>query len=329
MTNSTLNIALVNQTTSNTVYAYITGQAINNNYDLVLIEADGHTPYYPSSPSSNGSALAVNCSIPLGAPGSTTNVTIPQIAGGRVWFSINSPLTFLLNPGPGLVEPSVSNTSDPNYNEVWDFCEFTFNSSQLFANISYVDFVSIPIALDLLNTSNVNQHVSGLPSNGLTTVSNALVAQNNTDGAGWNQLIVKNSSGSILRALSPNQGIVMNSSLFSGYYSSYVNAVWSQYTSNTLTLDTQAQWGTLSGKVVNNALTFSGVGTFSQPSAADIFSCSTGPFAAAATNTAEMGDITARLAAAFNRSTLLISRSYYLLSIICLLPRGVPTKQLC
>jgi hypothetical protein len=100
MTNSTLNIALVNQTTSNTVYAYITGQAINNNYDLVLIEADGHTPYYPSSPSSNGSALAVNCSIPLGAPGSTTNVTIPQIAGGRVWFSINSPLTFLLNPGP-------------------------------------------------------------------------------------------------------------------------------------------------------------------------------------------------------------------------------------
>jgi hypothetical protein len=163
----------------------------------------------------------------------------------------------------------------------------------------------------------------------LTTVSNALVAQNNTDGAGWNQLIVKNSSGSILRALSPNQGIVMNSSLFSGYYSSYVNAVWSQYTSNTLTLDTQAQWGTLSGKVVNNALTFSGVGTFSQPSAADIFSCSTGPFAAAATNTAEMGDITARLAAAFNRSTLLISRSYYLLSIICLLPRGVPTKQLC
>jgi len=305
-TSATLNIALVNQTTSSTVYAYITGQAINNNNQLFLLQADGQTPYYPASPTQNGTPLAVNCAIALGPPSSTTTVTIPQIAGGRVWFSVNDTLTFLLNPGPGLVEPSSSNPSDPNYNKTWDFCEFTFNSSQLFANITYVDFVSLPIALTLTNTSGGTQHVSGIPANGLTTVCNALTAQNQIDNAGCNQLIVNGPSGSPLRAVSPNTGIVMNSSLFSGYYSGYVNQVWSKYTNTPLTVDTQAQWGSPTATVVGSLLTFPGVGTFDQPSAGDIFSCSTGPFAAAATNTAEMGAIGARLAAAFNRSTLLL-----------------------
>jgi hypothetical protein len=301
----TLNIALHNGTTSGNVYAYVTGQAINNNYFLFLLQADGQTPYYPVSPSSNGSPLAVPCDIPLGPPGSTTTITVPQLAGARLWFSVNDKLTFLLNPGPGLVEPSVSNPSDPNFNKTWDFCEFTFNQYQLFANISYVDFVSLPISLSLLNTSGTTQNVTGIPANGLDTICAGLQAQNATDGAGWNQLIVNN-NGTNLRALSPNTGIVMNPSLFSGYYNSYVQKVWAQYTNAPLTVDTQAQWGTVTGTVTNNLLTFPAVGTFSQPSAADIFSCSTGPFAASSNNTAEMGAITARLAAAFNRSTLLV-----------------------
>jgi hypothetical protein len=106
----------------------------------------------------------------LGAPGSSTVVQIPYIAGGRIWFCVNDTLTFLLNPGPGLVEPSVSNPSDPNYNKLWDFCEFTYNSSQVFVNISYVDFVSLPLALSLSNTAGAVQSVTGLPANGLQTV---------------------------------------------------------------------------------------------------------------------------------------------------------------
>jgi hypothetical protein len=102
-TPTSLNFVLQNQTTSNTVYAYITGQAINNNNALVLLQADGKSLYYPTSPASNGSPLAVDCGIQLGPPGSNAVVTIPQIAGGRIWFCIGSPLTFLLNPGPGLV----------------------------------------------------------------------------------------------------------------------------------------------------------------------------------------------------------------------------------
>ena len=298
---STLNIALANQTTSSTVYAYITGQAINNNNALFLLQSDGKTYYYPTSPSSNGSPLAKNCAIKLGAPGTSITVTIPQIAGGRIWFSVGTTLTFLLNPGPGLVEPSVTNPSDPNINTKWDFCEFTFNSSQLFANISYVDFVSLPIALDLTDNSGGSQHVSGIPANGLATICSGLQAQSTADGYGWKSLIVT-SGGTNIRALSPNDGIILNSSLFSGYYQPYVNQVWSKYSSSNLSVDTQAQWGTVTGKVTNGALTFAGVGSYSQPAAKDIFSCSTGPFAG---GSVEMGALTARLSAAFNRSTLL------------------------
>ncbi len=301
-TGSTLQIDLQNTTTSSTVYAYVTGNAIDNGNALMLLEADGKTPYYPSSPSATGAALGANCAIPLGAPGTTTSITIPHIAGGRLWFSVGSPLTFLLNPGPALVEPSVTNPSDPNINLSWDFCEFTFNSAQLYANISYVDFVCLPISLKLTNSSGVVQSVSGMSTSGLSTVCSNLIAQHNSDGAGWNELVVTSSSGANLRALSPNNGIVMNSSLFSGYYQPYVNEVWSKYASSSLTVDTQASWGSVSGSVSGGDLTFSGVGSFAQPSAADIFSCSTGPFANAS---GEMGALIARISAAFNRTTLL------------------------
>lgn len=301
-TNATLQIALQNTTTSSEVYAYVTGQAINNNNALMLLESDGHTVYYPSSPSSTGAPLGADCAIPLGGPGSTTTITIPQIAGGRIWFSIGAPITFLLNPGPGLVEPSVSNQSDPNINVRWDFCEFTYNASQLYANISYVDFVSIPISLSLTNASGQVQSVSGMATSGLDTVCSGLQAQHAADGAGWDQLVVT-SGGSNLRALSPNNGIVINNSLFSGYFQPYVDQVWSQYSSQSLTVDTQASWGSVTGTVSGGQLNFPGVGSFAQPSAADIFSCSTGPFANAS---GEMGALIARISAAFNRSTLLI-----------------------
>jgi hypothetical protein len=297
----TLSVALKNNTSSNTVYAFVTGTAISNNA-LVLLEADGKSLYYPTSPGATGSPLAVNCAIPLGGPGSTTNITIPQLAGGRVWFSFNKPLTFLLNPGPALVEPSVSNPSDPNINVMWDFCEFTYNTSQLYADISYVDFVSIPIGMSLTDTAGNVQNVTGIPANGLATVCSGLTAQNAVDGAGWNKLIVT-SGGANLRALSPNNGIVMNSSLFSGYFQPYVNQVWSKYSSSSLTIDTQASWGSVTGQVSGGVLNFPGLGSFAQPAAADIFSCSTGPFS----NTAgEFGAVAARLCAGFNRTTLLI-----------------------
>jgi hypothetical protein len=304
-TAGTLSFSIQNNTGSDTVYAFVTGQAINNGNALMLLESDGQTPYYPTSPSATGSALAADCAIPLNASGgSPITITVPQLAGARLWFSIGTPITFLLNPGPALVEPSVTNPSDPNIDIQWDFAEFTYNSTQLFANISMVDFTCIPIGLTLTDTSNGTQTVSGLPAGGLDTVCSGLTAQQASDGNPWSDLIVT-SGGANLRALSPQNGMVLDSSFLSGYYDDYVTQVWDMYSSTTMTVDTQASYGTVTGQVTDGQLTFSGVGSFAQPGTGDIFSCATGPFSTSGASD-EVLAIIPRLAAPFNRSTLLI-----------------------
>ncbi|CRG90512.1 hypothetical protein PISL3812_07556 [Talaromyces islandicus] len=304
-TPTTLDFQLQNQTKSGTVYAYITGQAIDNNNALFLLKSDGKTAYYPSSPSGSQQALGADCAIPLGAVGNSVTVTIPRLAGARLWFVQDDKLTFYLNPGPSLVEPSPANTADPNYNKYWDFCEFTFNDQQLYVNISYVDFVSLPISLTLTNSSGQTKHVSGIPADGLDTICSGLTDQQAKDNAGWDKLIIKK-NGANLRAVSPNTGITLNAGLFDNYYSSYVDQVWSKYTSDSLTINTQISSGNVNAKISNGLLDFgNGAATYGKPAAADIFSCSTGPFAVAGKT--EKDAISARLAAAFNRSNLLIN----------------------
>ena len=85
MTASTLEIALQNQTTSNQVFCYITGIAVDNNNKLVLLQSDGKTPYYPASPTQNGSPLLQNCAIALVSV-TQRNVDIQiNFAAGSPW----------------------------------------------------------------------------------------------------------------------------------------------------------------------------------------------------------------------------------------------------
>ncbi|KAF2646220.1 hypothetical protein P280DRAFT_485940 [Massarina eburnea CBS 473.64] len=301
-TSQTLNITLQNKSNSSQVYAYVTGQALNNGNKPMFIQADGSSIYYPTSPSATGAPLAVDCAIPLGSPGTSKNVVIPRIAGGRVWFSIDAKLTFMLNPGPAIVEPSVSNPSDKNFNINWTFTEFTFNADQLFANLTYVDFASIPLSLTLTNRAGNTQTCPGMPVDGLTTIANELKAQTARDGRPWDQLI-HSYNGTPLRILSPNNLLVFNANVWGNYWDEYVNSVWARFVSTDLTVNTQASFGNVTGRVTNNLLSLGTAGTFAKPTAKDIFSNSTGPFATG--ENAARNAVIPRLAAAFNRSTLL------------------------
>jgi hypothetical protein len=111
-------------------------------------------------------------------------VTIPHIAGGRIYFAVNEPVTFFLNPGPALVEPSVTNPFDANFNKNWGFCEFTFNNDQLYANVSYVDFVGLPVAIALHCGNGEHKKVLGIPADGIQQVCKGLEAQKQEDGQG-------------------------------------------------------------------------------------------------------------------------------------------------
>lgn len=301
---STLQIVLRNNTSSPTVYAHITGTTDNG---LFLLNADGQTAYHPSSPASGATMqpLGADCAINLGGPGSSRTVTIPLVYGGRIWFCKENPLNFFLNPGPSLVEPSPTNTGDANYDLDWGFCEFTYNTSQLYINVSYVDFVSLPVSFSLENQSGQVRKVAGMPSDGLDRVCQGLEAQGGVDHAGWEKLVIKSTKGTNLRALSPNAGAVLIPSLFNGYYQSYVDAVWAKYANEDLTINTQFTWGDVKGRTQGDKIVFNGVGEFAKPSALDIFSCNSGPFGHGPGVSEQMLNIGARISAALNRSTLL------------------------
>ncbi|KAK0636019.1 glucanase b [Bombardia bombarda] len=320
-----LTIHLVNRTTTPLVFAYITGLAIQSNSARVFLQSDGHTLHYPPSPPDGQilQPLTAPVAIPLGPPGNTVAVTIPQIAGGRIWFSRGErQLVFLRNPGgPGggaaLVEPSVLNPSDPNADVDFAFCEFTLNGDQLFANISYVDFVSrLPVALTLAERDGGGkvQHVAGMGADGLERVCEGLRAQAEKDGRPWDRLIVqqKGGEGRPLRALSPTHGGAVGVG-FEGYFEGLVERAWERYReghrglfhrgSEKLRINTQAAAGVVDGHVDKGTdeLVVGGE-RFAKPTTADILGCNSGPFTTGPSPTRNA--IIPRLAAAFQRSCI-------------------------
>ncbi|KAH8680216.1 glucanase B [Ilyonectria robusta] len=296
-----LEIALKNVSSSHHLYAYVTGIAIQHNNQRCLLKANGKDLYFPQEVPQIGSPLAENCAIALGAPGKTVKITIPQIAGGRIWIS-EGELTFLLNPGPALVEPSVLNPSDPNAGVNFGFVEFTLNDAQLYANISYVDFVPrMPIAIKLRQSSGAVQFVTGMASDGLDMMVDGLTAQAKKDGRPWDKLVVHR-DGRNLRVLNATHGDAVNAS-FDGYYEPLVEEVWQRYGSGQkMSINTQSGAGILEGLVGSNGTLKIGDEEFNKPNTADIFGCNSGPFTTGPSPIRNA--IIPRLAAAFVRSTL-------------------------
>ncbi|MFJ1756923.1 beta-1,3-glucanase family protein [Kitasatospora sp. NPDC088134] len=301
-TPATLALDLANTTGSNTVYAYVLGRDPAAGGSWAFLQANGSSLYHPPNPANDQTPLGVDCAIALNASGAAPRrVTLPHLDSGRIYFSVGAKLTFLMNRGGGLALPSVVNPTDPNIDVRHDFCEFTFNNDQLFGNITFVDMVCLPIAFQLEVSGGPTQTVRGLPADGLSRVAAALRAQSAADGSDWSRLVVNRGSGD-LRVLAPNLAIRGNSALFSGYFEPYVDQVWSKYAGTDLRIDTQYTWGAFTGRVSGSTLNFPGAGSFARPSTLAIFSCSDAPFT---TGNDLMGNLSARLAAAFNRTTLL------------------------
>jgi hypothetical protein len=303
-----LELQLQNNSDTDQVFAYITGISLQErNGSRVLVKSNGRDLYFPESPSQIMQPLGEDCAIPLGAPGSTTTVHIPQIAGGRIWFSRDGKLTFMLNPGPALVEPSVLNPTDPNAAVDFAFAEFTLNNDQLYANISYVDFVPrLPVALTLQTAGGQMQHVSGMPVDGLDKVAQGLRDQASKDGRPWDKLVVnKPGTESPLRALNPTHGNAVGAS-FDGYYEPLIDEVWNKYHCKRgkcqMKINTQAGPGVVDGAINEKDELIIGGEPFQKPTTADILGCNSGPFTTGPSPTRNA--IIPRLAAGFLRSSI-------------------------
>jgi hypothetical protein len=279
-----------------------TGQYPNDAISVYIVGtnlASGQQAYIARDGSLNAVSASLNgpdgfadLAIPLSASGSTA-VSLPADMSGRIYVAINDKLRFkVVTDGAGnaaLQYPAGWVASDPSYQVLHDFVEFTHNGAGMFTNTTAVDQFSIPLALRLDGAD--SQTTGTLSPGGRANIFAAMTALPDFTG-----LIVGNN----LRVIAPGHGI--DSGVFpASYYDSYINDVWGRYASTALTVTTDS--GARTGRVSGDVLTFDGgVAPIRRPSTRDVFYCDG---ALAAPNDGVTGPVAAVLGAAFNRSTLL------------------------
>lgn len=307
--NNPLQLDVVNNFGTNQMYLYVTGS--DSNGVACLVGPDGNFFY----PDAGGSSIPVpitgDFKIPLGAMGETTSVTIPDfLISSRIWVSEGELQFYALVADTGktsIVEPSVSNPADPSASIKWGFVEFNWDQGQIYANISYVDWVGISMGMSLTLGSGEQQVVKGLVAGAVENICNDLRTQNGMDSAGWDQLCMTNSGGDVLRVLSPNLYIADHPDWQADYYSGYIDDVWTKYGGEDLTINTQTDAGNVACRVADDQLTCAGDNrAYPKPTLGDIYGCNSGPFAIIDSDNDVHRAVVPRLCAAFYRSTLLI-----------------------
>ncbi|MFC1434012.1 glycoside hydrolase family 64 protein [Streptacidiphilus sp. N1-3] len=284
---------------TNQVYIYDIGTLLSTGQQGW---ADANGAFHPWPAGANPPIAAPDASILGPANGQTKVIDIPQFSG-RIYFSYGTKLVFKLATG-GLVQPAVQNPTDPNRNILFNWSEYTLNSSGLWLNSTQVDMFSAPYAVGVRLANGTIKNTGHLKSGGYTGFFNALKAQS----GGWANLVQTRSDGTILRALAPSHGIE-NGILPTTVMNDYINRVWTKYSTSTLTVTPFADqpntkyYGRVSGNVMNFTNSAGAVvTTFQKPDAASIFGCSN---LLDAPNDLVRGPVSRTLCAGYNRTTLL------------------------
>jgi hypothetical protein len=289
------------------VYAYITG--LDSSSRSVFVRGDGSILY----PSSGGSAVPVAIGQDIAiriAPGQTLDFTVPiSISSGRIYFA-GGPMFFAVvgTPiGEGIVQPAAENPSDPSAGVSWGFVEFTLRDrGDIFANISYVDFVGMPLGMMLAVNNGPSQTAYGVTRSAVNNICSGLVAQSSRDGRPWSRQCFSGPNG-LIRALANVKYHDLDPNGFATYWDGYVNEVWSRYSRETLVIDTQnSERGRVNCRVSGDALNCDGDNRpYYKPTAKDIWGCDSGPFGKLPGDNAVHLDIIPRLCSGFVRTTLL------------------------
>ncbi|KAI0382544.1 glycoside hydrolase family 64 protein [Hypomontagnella monticulosa] len=306
-----LKISLVNNFGGGNLNVYVTGLDVSGN--VVMLSTSGS--WYRPNPAGSQVPVAINANIALSmkGKGQTTEFTLPDyISSGRIWVAEGNLQFFTVASGDGrslLVEPSAANPSDPSAAVNWGFVELT-NTEQggIYANISFVDFVGLVMGMSLSLGDGSTQTVKGLKEGAVASICQEMHDQAAKDGQPWDKMCVTDKDGKPLRILSPNLYMSIDPRAMASYYDSYIDQVWQKYTSQDLTINTQAAAGNVACRVNGNQLTCNGDNRgYPKPTIIDIWGCNSGPFAIQGSDNDVHRAVVPRLCAAFYRSTLLLS----------------------
>ncbi|KAF2207552.1 glycoside hydrolase family 64 protein [Cercospora zeae-maydis SCOH1-5] len=306
--NGVLTLSIQNKWPSENLRVYVSG--LGDNRALVMLGQDGKW-IHPTTSSATPEPVKGPIAIPLGKPNSTLTLTLPgYLESSRVWI-VDGTLDFFVvaTPnGPGLVEPAAVNADDPNSQKNYAFAELSWGATYgLYADITAVDFVGLPLGIELEEANNAKHSILGTPSNAADHLCDVLKQQAQTDKQPWDQLCAHDSNGKLVRVLAPSNLISQKADAFKGYYDRYVNNAWTKFASEDLFIETQTDAGRVPCRVRDNQLQCKGDNrAYAKPTTSDIMGCNTGPFAIQAGDNGVHLAVVPRLCAAFHRSTLFL-----------------------
>ena len=286
------------------INAYVTG--LDSAGATVFVLADGSLTY----PSAGGSEVPVpieNVKIPLGV-GESLDMTLPTaLISGRIYFAAGE-LEFgvVTNPdGEGVVQPAPENPEDPSSGVNWGMVELTLNDGGIWVNLSQVDFVGMPLGIELEVSDGDTMAVHGVTGDAVARMCETLQQQTDADGRPWSSMCMGGDDGPI-RVLSPTKYYDVDAEGFQDYYDDYINEVWDKYSSEPLTINTQ-RVGDSVCQVSGDELSCDGDNrAYPKPTTLDIWGCNSGPFTVLDGDNEFHSQIVPRLCAAFVRSTLLL-----------------------
>lgn len=327
-----LNVRIHNSRSS-LLYAYVTGIDPSSG-DYYILQSQGSNSFVWEAKPTGSSPVpeyytlgAPGYEIHL-SPGKNTTVYLPSYAAsGRIYIT-EEQLRFgttLGGPNEGFVQPSVSNPSLPEFSTAFQFLEFTHLPGNFYADITNMDFVSIPLGLGVVSSYGDSQTVPGLVTNATELICHDLEEQNKRDGYNWANLCFRDDNNKLIRVLSPTQYLaIYPTDNLSSYYDSYVDAVWDKYQSMNLTINTQdsdpttgegspVEVGSMVSCSVSGSVLSCHEGSnryqFAKPTTTQIFGCTQdegSPFIVDGGVDNTQAEIVPRLCAAFHRSTLLL-----------------------
>jgi hypothetical protein len=275
-------------------WAYLKTDGTMAPLDHTMADAPGHL-------TKNGRRYA-NLSFTL-ADSSTVRIP-PQVQGGRLYISVGEPMYIGIAPDDsGWAGPNLRSRSDPNFNTVFDWYEFTYQHGAIAfgGNTTQVDQFAIPLTVRLQQTSSNYDRRTGI------TLSRAQVFKR------YRAKVSRpfKSLASRTRILAPRSAAAFDAGgRYANLLDPAIDRAWNAWR-NGFRLTRLGQ--TFTGQVTGDRLTFTkdGAGPFvvDKPSSPDVFQCA-GTLASAGMSTTAL-ELGAELCAAFNRGVAPDTSDWY------------------
>ena len=166
---------------------------------------------------------------------------IPEtFTSARLYISVEETLEMNsvldINGDVGIVQPNLANPNDPNYEKIFEWIEFTVANGQFWGNTTQVDQFSFPVQLSLYKDSDVL--VDGVNGELVRKIGvEKTRAEVFSDFEALAPAEFQNLLKTPYRIVAPCKGNFDEGNTNGEYYSEYVDEVWEQYKTDTLTVD--------------------------------------------------------------------------------------------